>query len=102
MLTKLLFRTLPDYYPAGSTYAHFPFLVPSKMKSVMQAKGEADLYIWDRVSPSVSKGLPAPGTDFPRSQAGYISRVKDVTGVQISSLDEVSAFAVQHSESVLT
>ncbi|KAG6826258.1 hypothetical protein H0H92_000522, partial [Tricholoma furcatifolium] len=26
LLTKLLFRTLPDNYPAGSAYAHFPFL----------------------------------------------------------------------------
>ena len=28
LLTKLLFRTLPDYYPVGSAYAHFPFLDP--------------------------------------------------------------------------
>jgi hypothetical protein len=32
MLTKLLFRHLPDNYPAGSAYAHFPFLVPKRMK----------------------------------------------------------------------
>lgn len=32
MLTKLLFRTLPNHYPAGSAYAHFPFMVPTRMK----------------------------------------------------------------------
>ncbi|KZV76244.1 heme peroxidase [Peniophora sp. CONT] len=32
MLTRLLFTTLPDYYPPGSAYAHFPFMVPEKMK----------------------------------------------------------------------
>jgi hypothetical protein len=32
MVTKLLFRHLPDNYPAGSAYAHFPFLVPKRMK----------------------------------------------------------------------
>ncbi|KAK0500480.1 heme peroxidase [Armillaria luteobubalina] len=33
LLTKLLFRTLPDHYTPRSTYAHFPFLDPSYMKS---------------------------------------------------------------------
>ena len=31
-MTKLLFRHLPDNYPVGSAYAHFPFLVPKRMK----------------------------------------------------------------------
>ncbi len=33
LLTKLLFRTLPDHYTPRSTYAHFPFLDPTYMKS---------------------------------------------------------------------
>lgn len=33
MLTRMLFTTLPDYYPPGSAYAHFPFMVPEKMKA---------------------------------------------------------------------
>ena len=32
MLSKLLFRHLPANYPSGSAYAHFPFLVPKRMK----------------------------------------------------------------------
>lgn len=31
-LTKLLFRTLPNHYPVGSAYAHFPFFVPDIFK----------------------------------------------------------------------
>ncbi|KIM21654.1 hypothetical protein M408DRAFT_333328 [Serendipita vermifera MAFF 305830] len=31
-VSKLLFRTLPDYYPNGSVYAHFPFITPNEMK----------------------------------------------------------------------
>jgi linoleate 10R-lipoxygenase len=56
MLTKLLFRHLPDYYPTGSTYAHFPFLVPRKMKEFAQElPGDVDLkYDWSR--PAVPAG----------------------------------------------
>ncbi|CAG7848099.1 Psi-producing oxygenase A AltName: Full=Fatty acid oxygenase ppoA; Includes: RecName: Full=Linoleate 8R-lipoxygenase; Includes: RecName: Full=9,12-octadecadienoate 8-hydroperoxide 8R-isomerase [Serendipita indica DSM 11827] len=32
MFSKLLFRTLPDHYPASSIYAHFPFFTPPEMK----------------------------------------------------------------------
>jgi linoleate 10R-lipoxygenase len=47
MLTKLLFRTLPDHYPAGSAYAHFPFLVPEKMKKWVD-KSSVGKYTWTR------------------------------------------------------
>lgn len=49
MLTKLLFRILPDHYPAGSAYAHFPFLDPVYMREIV-AK-DANLvgkYTWTR------------------------------------------------------
>lgn len=32
MLSKLLFQLLPDQYPAGSIYAHFPFMTPDFMR----------------------------------------------------------------------
>ncbi|ESK85272.1 heme peroxidase [Moniliophthora roreri MCA 2997] len=57
MLTKLLFRTLPDHYEPRSAYAHFPFLVPSYMEKEMKtrdaktSKGEASKYIWTRPPP---------------------------------------------------
>ena len=50
LLTKLLFRTLPDYYPAGSAYAHFPFLEPAFMKNNLE-ETDPDLaakYTWTR------------------------------------------------------
>lgn len=33
LLTKLLFRTLPNHYTPRSAYAHFPFLDPEYMKT---------------------------------------------------------------------
>jgi linoleate 10R-lipoxygenase len=57
MLTKLLFRHLPDHYPVRSAYAHFPFLVPTRMMEDM-AKRSDDLvkkYTWTR--PGQAKGL---------------------------------------------
>lgn len=52
MLTKLLFRTLPAYYPANSAYVHFPFLVPSFIKNKMREADKSTvrtaLYDWDR------------------------------------------------------
>ncbi|KAH9961421.1 heme peroxidase [Lactifluus volemus] len=50
MLTKLLFRHLPSFYPVTSTYAHFPFLVPRMMKNFAR-EISGDLvakYKWDR------------------------------------------------------
>lgn len=57
MLTKLLFRTLPDHYPAGSAYAHFPFLVPEKIKKCLGDVDESLVgkYTWTR--PPVPQAL---------------------------------------------
>ena len=53
LLTKLLFRTLPDYYPTRSAYAHFPFLDPLYMKDNLEKKNPAlaSKYIWTRPRP---------------------------------------------------
>lgn len=52
MLTKLLFHMLPDHYPAGSVYAHFPFLSPeflaTSMAKAPRSAGIRHLYDWDR------------------------------------------------------
>ncbi|KIM21658.1 hypothetical protein M408DRAFT_29362 [Serendipita vermifera MAFF 305830] len=39
-----LFRTLPDYYPNGSIYAHFPFITPNEMKIWLTKMELADQY----------------------------------------------------------
>jgi hypothetical protein len=49
MLSRLLFRSLPDYYPAGSVYGHFPFLTPTAIKQALTERGEnVNKYIWQR------------------------------------------------------
>lgn len=57
MLTKLLFRTLPNQYPAGSAYAHFPFLVPNEAFQAHMTglpNNNVKKYTWTR--PPVPKG----------------------------------------------
>ena len=53
LLTKLLYRTLPDHFPSGSAYAHFPFLEPSFMHDHMisEKNDDVDLYTWTRPPP---------------------------------------------------
>ncbi|KAG6833018.1 hypothetical protein H0H87_012276 [Tephrocybe sp. NHM501043] len=50
LLTKLLFRTLPNNYPIRSVYAHFPFLVPGYLKELKlkENPGLIDEYTWER------------------------------------------------------
>ncbi|KAI0060307.1 heme peroxidase [Artomyces pyxidatus] len=64
MLTKLLFRHLPDYYPAGSVYAHFPFMVPKTMeKYAGELPGDmAKKYTWSR--PPVPVGPTAVAKSY--------------------------------------
>lgn len=50
-MTKLLFRTLPDFYPRTSAYAHFPFMDPKFMKKHLESSGKqalASKYDWRR------------------------------------------------------
>ncbi|KAF8443773.1 hypothetical protein L210DRAFT_3643364 [Boletus edulis BED1] len=51
MLNKLLFHLLPDQFPAGSTYAHFPFLTPDFMRQSL-ASWSTDLHYYDFRRPS--------------------------------------------------
>ncbi|KAH6916274.1 heme peroxidase [Coprinopsis sp. MPI-PUGE-AT-0042] len=50
MLGKLLLRTLPDYFPRGSAYAHFPFLVPSYLEERWKKDAPEIVakYTWNR------------------------------------------------------
>ena len=59
LLPKLLFRTLPNNYPTGSAYAHFPFLDPSFMKNNLE-ETDPDLatkYTWTRPRPYIASVL---------------------------------------------
>ena len=49
MLPKLLFRLLPEYYPPGTAYGHFPFLVTETARGFMSKLGcSEDDYVWTR------------------------------------------------------
>ncbi|CAK5274234.1 unnamed protein product [Mycena citricolor] len=92
MLTKLLFRTLPEYYPRRSAYAHFPFLDPAFMQNLMAENNKSLVgeYIWTKPEINVEKEavlvvktesavreVLADQTVFPN---GYADRVMEVTG----------------------
>ena len=69
MLSKLLFRTLPQYFPRGSAYSHFPFLDPKFMQKHMSEinSTQAAKYTWSRPKPV------AP--TFPVCDLGSVKRV---------------------------
>ncbi|CAK5262276.1 unnamed protein product [Mycena citricolor] len=90
MLTKLLFRTLPEYYPRRSAYAHFPFLDPHSCKlDGGEHKSLVGEYIWTKPesmwkggstcgqTESAVREVLADQTVFPN---GYADRVMEVTG----------------------
>lgn len=55
LLTKLIFRTLPDHYPTGSVLAHFPFNIPENMLNALKKNcGSIQKYCW----PERLKDLP--------------------------------------------
>jgi len=88
MLTKLLFRTLPDYYPAGSTFAHFPFLVPDVIKKCMEKHlvNRLDKYTWIRppvpkgfVTVDTYDGVSQVTTEKSKFMSGYDNRLSNIT-----------------------
>jgi linoleate 10R-lipoxygenase len=89
MLTKLLFRHLPDHYPVGSAYAHFPFLVPTRMMEDMAKRSDDSVkkYTWTR--PDKPKGLVTAVThaqvsklleDAQNFDSNYERRLASLTG----------------------
>ncbi|KDQ09782.1 hypothetical protein BOTBODRAFT_507785 [Botryobasidium botryosum FD-172 SS1] len=48
MMSKVLFRTLPDYYPDNSVFAHFPFMTPAQMEIHLAKLGLAKQYDFER------------------------------------------------------
>ncbi|KAG1733869.1 heme peroxidase [Suillus paluster] len=101
MLTKLLFRILPDHYPEGSVYAHFPFLTPGFLFSSMaEAPYRAEnlkLYDWGR--PLTVQQAASPGV------AADMKIVKDFE-LRLSNLymppsirESISAKVVEHTVS---
>ncbi len=79
MLTKLLFRTLPKFYPAGSAYAHFPFMVPEAMEKAAEGLNIAQEYIWTRPVPESFQ--PNPTFVMKQAENLHMERLENLTGV---------------------
>lgn len=48
VLHKLILRAFPNHFKPDSVYAHYPFTIPSEMKSVLNVLGRKDNYTYDR------------------------------------------------------
>lgn len=87
MLTKLLFRTLPEFYPADSAYAHFPFMVPERMREYMEKRGASDAvkeYSWTRPQENASLRLFDRGLHHQRER--YEQRLRDVVDADLQKI----------------
>ena len=80
-LTRLLFRTLPQYYPSGSSYSHFPLLVPEKVKGYFEAmtKRQAEAGVKEGVVGKYTYTRPVYGKVKPVVVRRW-GDVKDVVG----------------------
>ncbi|KAL8965257.1 MAG: hypothetical protein Q9183_003949 [Haloplaca sp. 2 TL-2023] len=57
MISKLILRTLPNWFKTDSIYAHYPMTVPSENRKIMRDLKREQDYSWDRPtfkSPGVS------------------------------------------------
>ena len=78
MLTKLLFRTLPEYYPSDSAYAHFPFMVPVAMQQAMQKRLDPTVHDYDWSRPTLRPVLLPPiGTSDDNSAGDAVKLYQD-------------------------
>ena len=48
VIYKLLYRAFPNFYPASSAYAYYPFTVPAKTKEILQSLGTDKDYDFSR------------------------------------------------------
>ncbi|KZT64796.1 heme peroxidase [Daedalea quercina L-15889] len=52
ILSRLLFRTLPEWYPAASAYALFPFVVPARMREFVTKTPDVPVARYDWARPA--------------------------------------------------
>ncbi|EPQ51552.1 heme peroxidase [Gloeophyllum trabeum ATCC 11539] len=105
MLTKLLFRHLPEYYPRDSTYAYFPFMVPSEMKKAVEKLpgNVVEKYSWTRPPvpqvgiAGVNGGTPGNGV----AASGYYARMSKLSkwiNPQVTETVDEALFANEQLE----
>ncbi|KAH0828618.1 heme peroxidase [Lanmaoa asiatica] len=79
MLSRLLFHLLPDQYPGGSIYAHFPFMTPDIMRPCIASRSTGLLTYYDFSRPS------QVGDDDRQLDILYRKRMSRLTkGVQVA------------------
>ncbi|KAF9219282.1 heme peroxidase [Gyrodon lividus] len=81
MLTKLLFRLLPDHYPAGSVHAHFPFMTPDFIRPCIasRSKDMVSFYDWSRPNQG-EKNAVHNGSAHNRLDDLYKKRISKLIG----------------------
>ncbi|KJA25365.1 hypothetical protein HYPSUDRAFT_64946 [Hypholoma sublateritium FD-334 SS-4] len=62
LLTRLLFRALPDHYPQRSTYAHFPFMQPEFVRAMFGGDRVDQLLKYDWTRPHARPEVISVGT----------------------------------------
>ncbi|KAH6904307.1 heme peroxidase [Coprinopsis sp. MPI-PUGE-AT-0042] len=99
LLTKLLLRTLPNHFPRGSAYAHFPFLVPSYLEDrwKREAPELVTKYTWarPRKQPTIVPVGSYEAVKRVSSDSNFISaydtRLKDATNLVLGKSAEVGS-----------
>ncbi|KIY52209.1 heme peroxidase [Fistulina hepatica ATCC 64428] len=90
ILTRLLFRTLPNHYNAKSVYAHFPFLQPAFLKQEKKVKNP-DNYDWERHAPRhvttfrTREAARLVLSDSRTFVSSYDERLKEIVGTLIDT-----------------
>ncbi|KIK81042.1 hypothetical protein PAXRUDRAFT_833129 [Paxillus rubicundulus Ve08.2h10] len=84
MLNKLLFGLLPTHYPAGSVYAHFPFMTPDFIRPCL-ASGPRDMvpfYDWSKPNQTEKNANPVSSNGSADHQLDglYKQRISKLTG----------------------
>ena len=103
ILGKMLYRTLPDYYPADSAYAKFPFLVPPFLKDHLP-KRLVDEYIWSRpplpkrsITVSTYRDAGRILADEKTFQAGYDRNIASINGIALHKSTVRRVYALNHA-----
>lgn len=107
MLHKMLYRTLGEWYPAGSAYAIFPFVVPTRMREYVKAMPEVDerRYGWSRpTGPGRAGGMGSNGSagralnvivNGINGAASPAGRVQDLLRDMLPDVSSVSVVALR-------
>ncbi|OOF98169.1 hypothetical protein ASPCADRAFT_142143 [Aspergillus carbonarius ITEM 5010] len=87
---KLVFRAFPNHFKGDSVYAHFPLVIPSENKKILESLSVAQDYSWDR--PSYT-----PMPPFINSNSACISILSDQETFKVTWGDKIE-FLMHHNK----